>query len=100
MVRLFSGGRYDLYHYKTYSDIRLVFAPEYQLAFFGRERDSITYLRYGMDAAFVRAYENGKPADTPDFLKWSTDPINEGDLVFAAGNPAPTARSTRSPSST
>jgi hypothetical protein len=94
VVKLFSGGRYDLYHYKSYSDVRLVFAPEYQLAFFGRERDSITYLRYGLDVAFLRAYENGKPASTPHFLKWSTDGVKEGDFVFAAGNPAPTARST------
>jgi hypothetical protein len=94
VVKLFAGGRYDLYHYKTYTDIRLVFAPEQQLAFFGRERDSITYLRYGLDIAFLRAYENGKPAETPHFLKWSTDHVNEGDFVFASGNPAPTARST------
>ena len=93
VVKLFSGGRYDLYRYKTYSDVRLVFAPEYAVAFFGRERDSITYLRYGMDAAFLRAYENGKPAETPEFLKWSTDEVKEGDLVFAAGNPQTTARS-------
>jgi len=94
VVKLFAGGRYDLYHYKTYTDIRLIFAPEQQLAFFGRERDSITYLRYGLDAAFLRAYENGKPAVTPHFLKWSADSEKEGDFVFAAGNPAPTARST------
>jgi hypothetical protein len=94
VVKLFAGGRYDLYHYKTYSDIRLVFAPEQQLAFFGRERDSITYLRYGLDIAFLRAYENDKPASTPHFLKWSSDSVKEGDFVFASGNPAPTARST------
>jgi hypothetical protein len=94
VVKLFSGGRYDLYHYKTYSDVRLVFAPEQQLAFFGRERDSITYLRYGMDVAFLRAYENGKPAATPHFLKWSAETVQEGEMVFASGNPAPTARST------
>jgi hypothetical protein len=94
VVKLFAGGRYDLYHYKSYTDIRLVFAPEQQLAFFGRERDSITYLRYGLDVAFLRAYENDKPAATPHFLKWSTDGVKEGDFVFAAGNPAPTARST------
>jgi hypothetical protein len=93
VVKLFSGARYDLYHYKTYSDIRLVFAPEYQVAFFGRERDSVTYLRYGLDVAFLRAYENGKPADTPHFLKWSAEGVKEGDQVFAAGNPAPTMRS-------
>src|SRR3984885_11519417 len=94
VVKLFAGGRYDLYHYKSYTDIRLVFAPEQQLAFFGRERDSITYLRYGLDAAFLRAYENGKPAETPHFLKWSAEGVKDGDFVFASGNPAPTARST------
>ncbi len=94
VVNLYSGGRYDLYQYRRYSDLRLVFAPEQQLAFFGRERDSITYLRYGLDAAFLRAYENGKPASTPDFLKWSTDMVKDGDLVFAAGCPAATSRST------
>jgi hypothetical protein len=93
VVKLFSGGRYDLYHYKAYSDLRLVFAPESQLAFFGRERDSITYLRYGLDVAFLRAYENGKPADTPHFLKWSAEGVQDGDFVFAAGNPEPTMRS-------
>jgi hypothetical protein len=90
--RLFSGGRYDLYQYKKYSELRLVFAPEKDLAFFGRERDSITYLRYGLDVAFLRAYENGKPAATPNFLKWSAEGVKEGDLVFAAGNPAATNR--------
>ncbi len=93
VVNLFSGGRYDLYHYKTYSDIRLVFAPEDQLAFFGWERDSITYLRYGLDAAFLRAYESGTQAVTPHFLKWSAEGVKDGETVFAAGNPAPTMRS-------
>jgi hypothetical protein len=92
VVRLFSGGRYDLYRYRNYTDVRLVFAPERDLAFFGRERDAITYLRYGLDIAFVRAYENGKPADTPQFLQWSAEGVQEGDLVFASGNPGPTMR--------
>ncbi len=94
VVNLFSGSRYDLYRYKRYTDVRLVFAPEQQLAFFGRERDSITYLRYGLDVAFARAYEDGKPAATPHFLKWSAAPVKEGDLVFASGNPRTTARET------
>jgi Peptidase S46 len=94
VMKLFSGGRYDLYEYKKYSDVRLVFAPERALAFFGRERDSITYLRYGLDIAFLRAYENGKPAATPHFLKWSAETVKDGDLVFAEGDPAPTARAT------
>jgi hypothetical protein len=94
VVTLFSGGRYDLYQYKRYTDVRLVFAPEYALAFFGKERDSITYLRYGLNVAFLRVYESGKPADTPHFLKWSASGVQDGDLVFASGNPGATARST------
>jgi hypothetical protein len=92
IVKFFSGGRYDLYRYKVYNDVRLVFAPENELAFFGRQHDSITYLRYGLDVAFLRAYENGKPAATPNFLKWSGAAIGEGDLVFAAGDPVSTNR--------
>ena len=92
IVKLFSGGRYDRYQYKVYSDLRLVFAPETELAIFGRQRDALTYLRYGLDVAFLRAYENGKPAATPHFLKWSTDAIKEGDMVFASGNPERTSR--------
>jgi hypothetical protein len=94
VVTLFSGGRYGLYQYRKYTDVRLVFAPEYALAFFGRERDSLTYLRYGLDIAFLRAYENGKPAATPNYLKWSAVGAKEGELVFASGNPATTARAT------
>jgi hypothetical protein len=94
VVTLFSGGRYDLYQYRKYTDVRLVFAPEYALAFFGRERDSLTYLRYGLDIAFLRAYESGRPAATPQYLKWSAAGVKEGELVFAAGRPATTARAT------
>jgi hypothetical protein len=93
VVKLFSGGRYDLYEYDTFDDLRLVFAPEYDVAFFGKERDSISYLRYGLNIAFLRAYADGKPAATPHFLKINPSSIQDGDLVFAVGNPAPTARS-------
>ncbi len=92
VVKLFSGGRYDLYRYRVYDDVRLVFAPERDLAWFGRERDAITYLRYGLNAAFLRAYEDGRPAATPNFLKWSAAGVREGELVFTAENPAPTLR--------
>ena len=92
VVRLFSGGRYDLYQYRCYRDLRLVFAPEYAIAFFGRERDSISYLRYGLNIAFLRAYENGRPAASRDYLKWSAEGVKEGDLVFLGGNPGPTGR--------
>lgn len=94
VVSLFSGSRYELYRYKRYSDVRLVFAPEQQLAFFGRERDSITYLRYGLDIAFARVYEDGKPIAAPHYLKWSNSELAEGDLVFASGNPQTTVRET------
>lgn len=94
VVSLFAGSRYQLYRWKNFNDVRLVFAPEEALAFFGRERDSITYLRYGLDAAFLRVYENGSPAVTPTFLKWSDESLKDGDLVFAAGNPQTTVRET------
>ena len=92
VVTFFSGGRYDLYQYKSYSDLRVVFVPESQLAFFGADRDSITYLRYGLDIAFLRAYENDRPADTPHYLKWSADGVKDGDVVFASGDPQGTSR--------
>ncbi len=96
VVKLFSGGRYDLYEYEVFHDVRLVFAPEYNVAFFGKERDAITYLRYGLNLAFLRVYENGKPAARPHFLKMSAEPVKDGDLVIAAGDPAPTSRSATS----
>ena len=92
VVMFFSGGRYDLYRYKSYSDVRMVFVPESQLAFFGADRDSITYLRYGLDVAFLRAYENNRPASTPHYLKWSAEGVKDGDVVFATGNPQGTSR--------
>ena len=92
VVKLFSGGRYDLYRYKVYNDIRLVFAPEAELAQFGHERDAVTYLRYGLDVAFLRAYEDGKPAATPHYFKWSAEGVSPGDLIFTAGNPQVTSR--------
>ncbi len=94
VVKLFSGGRYDLYRYKTYRDVRLVFAPERALAAFGGERDSINYLRYGLDAAFLRVYEGGKPVEPAHFLKWNADAVSDGDFVIASGNPGTTSRST------
>lgn len=92
VVKLFSGSRYDLYRYKRYSDLRLVFAPERTLAFFGRERDSISYLRYGLDVAFLRAWEDSHPAATPHFLKWNNSPVKDGQVVITSGNPAPSSR--------
>lgn len=92
VVKLFAGERYDLYQYKRYTDIRLVFAPEFGIAFFGGNTDNFEYPRYDLDAAFLRAYENGKPASTPNFLTWSAEGVKENDLVFVAGNPGSTSR--------
>ena len=92
VVKLFSGERYDLYQYRKYTDLRLVFAPELGVAFFGGDVEHSTYQRYDLDIAFLRAYENGRPADTPHYLKWSLEGVKDGDLVFSAGNPAATSR--------
>ncbi len=92
VVKLFSGERYDLYQYRKYTDLRLVFAPEYGIAFFGGDAEHSTYQRYDLDIAFLRAYDNGKPADTPHYLKWSIEGAKDTDLVFSAGNPGATSR--------
>jgi len=92
VVGLHSGERYDLYQYKRYSDLRLVFAPERAVSFFGGNPDSRTFQRYGLDFAFLRAYENGQPAETPNYFKWNSGPVRDDDLVFAAGSPDATAR--------
>jgi hypothetical protein len=92
VVKLFAGERFDLYQYKRYTDVRLVFAPEFGIAFFGGNTDNFEYPRYALDAAFLRACENGKPAVTPNFLTWSAEGVKENDLVFVAGNPGSTSR--------
>ena len=92
VVKFFSGERYDLYQYHRYTDLRLVFAPEFAMAFFGGDADNFTYPRYDLDIAFLRAYENGKPAATPQFLPWSAEGVKDTDLVFVAGNPGTTSR--------
>ena len=90
VVTLYSGAMYNLYKYKKYDDIRLVFAPEFDIAFFGGDPDNFEYPRYDLDISFFRAYENGQPAKTSDYLKWSPTGVKEGDLVFVSGNPGRT----------
>ncbi|SPF34846.1 conserved exported hypothetical protein [Candidatus Sulfopaludibacter sp. SbA4] len=92
VVKLSSGERYDLYQYKKYSDLRLVFAPESAIASFGGDAGNFTYPRYALDIAFLRAWENGKPADTPHYLKWSAEGVKDTDLIFVAGSPGSTSR--------
>ena len=92
VVTLYSGGEYHLYQYKKYTDVRLVFAPEVDIAFFGGDPDNFTYPRYCLDIAFFRAYENGKPAQVMDYFPWSKTAVKEGDVVFVAGHPGSTGR--------
>ncbi|MGB8886658.1 MAG: S46 family peptidase [Candidatus Korobacteraceae bacterium] len=91
-VTLYSGAMYNLYKYKKYDDIRLVFAPEFAMAFFGGDPDNFEYPRYDLDISFFRAYENGEPAKIHDYLKWSPAGANQGDLVFVSGHPGRTSR--------
>jgi len=92
VVKLYSGGMYHLYKYKIFDDVRLVFAPEQQIAFFGGDPDNYGYPRYCLDVSFFRVYEKGKPLKTDHYLKWSREGLKEGDLVFASGNPSTTSR--------
>ena len=92
VVTLYRGGRYHLYTYKKYTDVRLVFAPEHAIAFFGGDPDNFEFPRYDLDVAFFRAYEDGKPAKPAHYLQWGDRGTKEKDLVFVAGNPGSTSR--------
>ncbi|MCX7612051.1 MAG: S46 family peptidase, partial [Ignavibacterium sp.] len=92
VTSLYNGGKYSLYGYKVYNDIRLVFVPELSVAKLGGDYDNFTYPRYGLDCAFLRAYENGKPIKTNYFFKWSNQVVEEDQLVFVVGNPGSTDR--------
>src|SRR5262250_690111 len=92
VVTLYGGGEYWLYRYKKYTAARLVFAPEMQAADFGGDPDNFTFPRYDIDMALFRIYENGKPIDSRNYLKWNPKGADEGELVFVSGNPGSTDR--------
>ena len=92
VVSFYSGGEYWLYQYKVYTDVRLVFAPEGQAAFYGGDPDNFTYPRYDLDMALFRVYENGKPIHSDNYLKWSAKGAGAGELIFISGHPGSTSR--------
>ena len=92
VVTFYSGQVYNLYKYKKYTDVRLVFAPEFDIAFFGGDPDNFEYPRYDLDITFFRVYENDKPAHLDNYLKWSATGVSDNDLIFVSGNPGSTSR--------
>ena len=92
VVTLYQGGAYHLYRYKKYTDVRLVFAPEFSIAFFGGDPDNFEYPRHDLDMAIFRVYENGQPAKIEHFLKWSATGAKENELILVSGHPGRTSR--------
>ena len=92
VVTFYSGQVYNLYKYKKYTDVRLVFAPEFDIAFFGGDPDNFEYPRYDLDITFFRVYENGKPAHLDNYLKWSPTGVSNDELIFVSGHPGSTSR--------
>jgi len=91
-VSLYNGAEYWIYRYKKYTDVRLVMAPEKQIAFYGGDPDNFTFPRYDVDMCFFRVYENDKPINSTNFLKWRTTGAADGELVFVSGHPGSTNR--------
>ncbi len=93
VVDLYHGGIYNLYKYRRYQDLRLVFAPEFAMAFFGGDPDNFEFPRYDLDVSFVRIYDNGKPLDSSaNYLPFAKEDAKEGDLTFVSGHPGSTER--------
>ena len=92
VVTLYQGGAYHLYRFKRYDDVRIVFAPEQQIAFYGGDPDNFEYPRFDLDICIFRAYENGQPAKIEHFLRWNTEGPKDGEVTFVSGHPGKTDR--------
>ncbi len=92
VISLYRGGQFKLYDFRRYDDVRLAWAPEDRASTFGGDPDNFSFPRYAIDAAFLRAYENGQPAETPNFFAWNAEAPEAGSAVFLTGNPGSTQR--------
>lgn len=92
VVTLYNGGRYHLYRYRRYQDVRLAFAPEFPMASFGGDPDNFNFPRFGFDMALLRVWEEGKPVGSPHYLPWAREGVKAGELVFVSGHPGSTER--------
>lgn len=93
VVELYHGGKYSLYGYRRYSDVRAVYFNESDVGLYGGDPDNFTYPRYNPDFAFVRVYDdNGKPLKTDHFFKFSLEGPKIGEPIFVIGNPGSTQR--------
>jgi len=92
VVTLYKGGKYNLYQYKRFTDVRLVMAPEQDIAFFGGDNDNFEYPRFDLDMCFFHVYEDDKPLKPEHYLKWSAEGAADGELVFVSGHPGATQR--------
>ncbi|XXF81508.1 S46 family peptidase [Myxococcaceae bacterium GXIMD 01537] len=92
VVTLFNGGKYHLYKYQRFQDVRLAFAPEFPMAAFGGDPDNFNFPRFGYDVSFLRVWRDGKPAQSPHYFPWAKQGVKEGELVFVSGHPGGTER--------
>jgi hypothetical protein len=93
VVELYHGGIYNLYRYRRYQDVRLVFAPEMAIAFFGGDPDNFEFPRYDLDVTYLRVYADGRPLDSAaNFLRYAKTDVHPGDLTFTSGHPGRTER--------